>query len=115
MSNDTVQEIEKNIKLAKKLVDLGNAVERLRQNRDFKAVVLDGYLAQEAIRLVHLKSAPEFQTPERQSSILSQIDAIGGFTQYLNTVVQQGAAASKSIAADEEAVAEILAEENGND
>ena len=40
-------------------------------NRDFQAVVLVGFLQQEAVRLVQAKAVPDNQSPEKQSAILS--------------------------------------------
>jgi CHAT domain-containing protein len=110
MSNDAIQEIELNISEAKKVVELGASLERLRNNRDFKKVIQEGYFQQEAIRLVHLKSDYSFQTPERQKSILTQIDAIGNLNQYFETVFHQASLARKAIEADEYTRDEILAE-----
>jgi len=114
MSNEQVQEIEKSIRNAKKAVDLGAAVQRLRTNRDFKLVVLDGYLEQEAIRLVHLKSAPEFQSPERQASVIRDIDSIGALAGYLNNLINFAGMASKQLESDQETLADLAAEELNN-
>ena len=115
MINETIQAIEENIKQAKKIVDIGDALERLRGNRDFKKVVLEGYFEQEAIRLVHLKSDQNVQSPDMQKSILAQIDAIGSLSQYFGTVLHKASIARKAIASDEEARDEILSEELNND
>jgi hypothetical protein len=108
MSN-TIEEIDLSIKDAKKIVERGNALERLRSNKDFKLVVSDGYFEKEAVRLVHLKSDPNMQSDERQKAILSQLDAIGALNQYFNTVFQLANMAEKAIASGEEAREEILA------
>lgn len=112
MSKDTIQGIEESIKRSKKLVELGDSLERLRNHRDFKKVILEGFLEQEAIRLVHLKADPAFQTAERQASITTQIDGIGTFVQYLNTVMSLANLGAKGIEADEAAREELLAEES---
>lgn len=112
MNNNTVQAIEENIRQAKLIAGKGEALERLRQNRDFKAVILDGYFKEEAIRLVHLKADPSMQSPDMQKSIVAQMDAIGSLNQHFTAVVQQASIALKAISADEEARDEILAEEN---
>jgi hypothetical protein len=112
MSNKTVQAIEENIRQAKVIVGVGESLERLRENRDFKTVILDGYFKDEAVRLVHLKASPNMQSPDMQKSIVAQMDAIGSLSQYFTAVFQQASIASKAIASDEEARDEILAEEN---
>lgn len=110
MTNQTVQAIEENIRQAKVIVGMGEALERLRAHRDFKAVILDGYFKQEAIRLVHLKADPSMQSPDMQKSIIAQMDAIGSLNQYFTAVYQQASIASKAISSDEEARDEILSE-----
>lgn len=105
---DQIQEIEQNIKESKKTVDFGDALVRLQSNRDFKRVILEGYFNEEAIRLVHLKSDSNMQTPDKQQSILLQIDAIGTLKQYFNTVLFKANLARKSIAFDEQTRDELI-------
>jgi len=111
MTTGLMEEIEQNIKVAKPLMESGSALRRLRSNRDFKQVILDGYFEKEPIRLVHLKADPAMQTVLAQSSILAQIDAIGSFSNYLNTVLRRADLAVKEIDDNETARSEILADE----
>lgn len=111
MSTDAINAIENNIKKAKVVLEFSAALERLRGSRDFKTVVLEGYFEQEAIRLVHLKSDPNMQTPAFQQSIASQIDAIGQLSQFFATALQKASMASRQIEADQETIAELSAEE----
>ena len=115
MSNETVEAIERSIKQARVAVEEGNALERLRNNKDFKKVIIEGYFREEAIRLVHLKADPSMQSVDSQKSIVAQMDAIGSFNQYLNHTLQRGVMASKQIESDEATRDEILAEELNND
>ena len=110
MDSSDIQQIEANIKQSQKIVDLGESLERLRSNRDFKKVILEGYFEQEAIRLVHLKADPNMQTQERQQSILLQMDAIGSLNQYFNTLYMRATMANKAIVSDEQMRDELLAE-----
>ena len=110
MSSVELQAIENNIKQAQKTADLGDSLERLKSNRDFKKIVLEGYFEQEAIRLVHLKSDPNMQSADSQKAIATQMDAIGMFKQYLGLVSFKAALAGKSIEADEYARDELLEE-----
>lgn len=89
---------------------MSEALNRLVENRDFKKVIKEGYLSQEAIRLVHLRADPAFQTPERQAAILGQIDAISHLSAYFRTVGLNAAIAEKAIASDEETREELIAE-----
>lgn len=110
MINETVQAIEENIRQAKKIVDVGDSLERLRLNRDFKKVISEGYFSNEAVRLVHLKADPNMQSPDMQKAIISQMDAIGSLSQYFNAVMQQASIARKAIVSDEQTRDEILEE-----
>ena len=110
MSNQS-KVIEEGIKAARKLVDLGDALERLKSNRDFRTIVMEGYFEQEAIRLVQAKSNPGLQSAEMQKSILTQIDAIGNLNLYFSTIVQQATMARKNIEIDEAELEAIANEE----
>lgn len=96
-SLNTLQAIDKQIDQAKELVEFGKAMERLRSNREFKKVIIEGYLSDEAVRLVHLKADPGMQRLESQAAIIKQMDAIGSFASYMNTVMQQASLAEKAV------------------
>jgi hypothetical protein len=113
MANHEIEAIEKSIKQAKANVELGSAIERLKSNRDFRKMVLEGYFEQEAVRLVHLKADPSMQSPTHQAAILRDIDAIGAFKTYLDTVLFKSDMAAASLADSEAALADALAEEGG--
>lgn len=115
MSTEVIEAIERSIKQARSTADAGNALERLRNNKDFKKIVLEGYFEQEAVRLVHLKADPSMQSPDSQRSILLQMDAIGSFNQYLTNVLRMASLANKQIESDEAVRDEILAEDLTND
>lgn len=105
-----VQQIEQNIKESQTMVDLGDALARLRNNRDFQKVIQKGYFEQEAIRLVMAKADPSMQSAESQKSILTQIDAIGSLASYFHTLAFKAQQASKAIVYDTEVRDELLAE-----
>ena len=110
MSSEQLQAIENNIKQSQKIADLGASLERLRSNRDFKRVILEGYFEEEAIRLVHLKADANMQTPESQQAITQQMDSIGSLSQYFRTLDLRASMAGKAIASDEAMRDELLAE-----
>ena len=111
MSTTELQQLESNIKLAQKIVDMGDALDRLRNNRDFKKVIGDGYFEQEAIRLVHLMSDSNMQSPETQQSIHKQMIAVGVFREFLETLNVRANMARRAVEADEATRDEILAED----
>jgi hypothetical protein len=114
MSSEAIQAIDRNIKQAKAVIEFGNALERLLNNKDFKKVVLEGYFEREAVRLVHLKSDQNMQSPDSQRSIVSQMDAIGNLRSFFDTALHSTRLASKAVDADEETREELLAEELNN-
>lgn len=93
---DMLGQLDKSIEEARSVEDLGQSLERLSNNPDFKRVILKGYFEKEAIRLVNLKADPNMQTPQRQAAILVQIDAIGNLHQYFQTIQQMATMATKS-------------------
>lgn len=110
MSESAIRELELNIKEAQKIVDIGAALERLSNNRDFKKVIIDGYFENEAVRLVHLKADPSMQKPETQASIILQMDAIGALNQFFQTIYHQSRLASKAVEDDEQTRLELMQE-----
>lgn len=104
------EEIEVNIREAKKMVDLGNALQRLEKNRDFKRVFAEGYLREEAVRLVHLRGDPNMQTDEMRKSIDQQLDGINGLLHYCNKTRHQAYLAEKAIEDNEGLLDELRAE-----
>ena len=112
MSEHIIKELEDNISRAKEMVATGKSIDRLRNNPDFKEVILKGYFEKEAIRLVHLKADPNMQSPERQSSIVSQMDAIGALSSFLNTSLVMAERASNAITEDTQTIAELMNGEN---
>lgn len=106
---DQIDAIEVNIESAKEFIALGKALERLNSNADFKKVFIEGYLKDEAVRLVHLKNSPEIDTPQMRENIEREIDGIGMVLSYLRTVFQRADWAEKAIEADIETISELRA------
>jgi hypothetical protein len=102
--------LDRQEKGAKKRVELGNALDRLRSNRDFNKLIVDGYLRDEAVRLVHLKASPDMQTAEHQAAITRDIDAIGTLNEFFNNTAALARMSNKELGDVEAMRAEILAE-----
>ena len=97
MSQHDVDELELSIKEAEELVTLGVSLERLTKNKDFKRVIQEQYLHNEAVRLVHLKSDGNMQDARVQERLVRDIDAIGSFTQFLSKVRREADSAREAI------------------
>lgn len=109
-SNYSIEQVRQSIEASKVFVEKGEALNRLKKNADFKRLISNGYLEQEAIRLVHLKAESLFQTPERQAELDRQITAIGYLNQYFVMVNSMAGTAAKSIKSDEVTLEELAEE-----
>ena len=112
MISKEIEQLENNIQYSKKIVEMGIALERLHNSRDFKKVILEGYFEQEAIRLVHLKADPSMQGADQQKAVLVQMDAIGALKQYFQVLSMQASMADKAIQLDTETRDDLLSEGN---
>ncbi len=108
--NQFLAQLEQQIKDAQASLELGKALARLRDNPDFKKLVVKGYLENEAVRLVHLKADPNMQSVQEQAGIDRDINAIGSLSQYFRAVEMMGSRAESSIAEAEAAREEIQQE-----
>ena len=97
MANREIEAIELEIRNAQKILDTAATLDRLNKNVDFKKIVMEGYFKEEAIRLVHLKSQQHMSSPESQSMILNQIDAIGCLSSYMDATYHKAAMAHKVV------------------
>ena len=108
MSN--IQQVELSIEHARQGVKFGEALDRLMKNRDFQKVILDGYLRDEAVRLVHLKADPGMYTADDQGALDAQIITVGLFGAWLRRQRKEAETAQKELA-DNQDLLEVLREE----
>lgn len=111
MNHVYLSQLDEDIRGHKAKLQLGEALDRLLHNRDFKEVILEGYLREEAIRLVHLKAHQDHQSPEKQAAIASKLDAVGHFHQFISRVQSETATAVKDLHDAEQAREDFLSEE----
>lgn len=105
--NEQTVAIELNVANARNQKDLAVSLERLYSNKDFQAVVTNGYFREEAVRLVLARGAANLQTPEHQAKLQAEIDAVSRFSSYLDTINFFGQQAVKAIE-DGEAELEMI-------
>jgi hypothetical protein len=106
-----IHEIELDIEQARTFVRRGEALERLYANPDFQEIIGTGYFTDEAVRLVHLKSDPNMQSPEMQAGILKEMDGIGSLTGYFRALRYQADMAQESIREGNKFMEEVRNEE----
>ena len=78
----TTEALDSVIEQCKSQIEFGKAIERLNRNPDFKKVILEGYLEQEAIRLVHASSSAAFDAPDKRAALMREIDGIGKLASF---------------------------------
>lgn len=113
MSND-IETLELTIEQAKKSVELMERMERLRKNRDFRAIIEDELLDNYARNTAYLVADPTMQGEAEQRDLQMELQMIGRVRQFFSVIYQKGRLAEKSII-DSEAEIELLREEGAEE
>jgi hypothetical protein len=108
----TREGLEQQVKDNRKLVQLKDAALKLNGNREFRALIREEYLVQEAARTVQLSTDPRLNDKQRADA-LGMAQATGHLKRFLQITEQMGYAAEKDIADCEEQLAEIEQMEAG--
>ena len=88
-----INNLDNDIKKYKQQVALGEALERLEVNPDFRMLIELNYLGTHALDLVYSRTRD--MTPDNE--IARKIDAVATFKQYLDEVKDNRATATKSL------------------
>lgn len=117
MSQVEVQEVEAQeheyeltVEQLKHKIKRLDALNKLRQNADFKFLIEDNYLKEESQRLVLLRGDSNL-SKESQENLIKEIDAIALFFSFLRTVNIEGHNAKGYLDEYEIALAEVNAGE----
>lgn len=96
-------------------IDMGQALDRLRNNEDFKKVILDGYIKYKAADSVSLLALPAIKKRGERGDIMEDLVAISNLQFYFMFIDQQHEAASDPVLSDaeEEELEAHKASENG--
>lgn len=113
MSESTIKDLERSISIAKNKIALADALQRLQKNTDFKTVIEQGYLTDEALRLVGLLADPNMQEDSKQASVHTQLSAISNLRAYFRISVQLAAMAEYQQTNDESTLIDVLNEREG--
>lgn len=105
-----LEQIDVGIDQAKAIIELGQSLDRLQTNKDFVKLINEGYLKDEAVRLVGLKADSNLQSPEHQKRIDDGIMGIAQLKHHLRFVSQMASQARQDLTDYEEARQEVLAE-----
>lgn len=104
-----IQEVELSIEQAKGLIARKDQALKLTDNKDFKALVLQGYFVDEAARLALLSSDPMLDA-EARADVMQGVLALGYFKRYITGIIHFGRMAEKDLAAHTETLAELHSE-----
>ena len=91
MSN--MQAIELDINEAKRKIELGNALNRLKGNSDFNMLIGHHYFIEHAARTTSLLASPSMQSPQNQangSDVCSRWNSLCLFMLWYSSLVQCG-------------------------
>lgn len=108
MSDNSVQitQLENQLENMKYFQDQADAVERLAKNKDFKALILDGFCRDETARLAHVSGDPGIDKDQRR--VAADMSRAGGhLKRFLNIIVQQNNTAQRDRPDIEDMLAEL--------
>jgi len=108
-----IRNVEISLETAKANIALDDAVSRLYANKDFQAVILQGYFRDEAVRVVSARSNPCVymeQNAGQAKMIEDIITSVGGLQQYFITTKLLADQSRQAMVADEETHSELMQE-----
>lgn len=108
-----IEVIRITIEQAKEFVTLRDELMNLTSNRAFKRIFLDGYLKEEASRLVQICAEPNHL--DHKEMIQNDMIGISCFRQYMEEVLRKGDQAEQTIIEHEKALDEAYAEDAWED
>lgn len=103
-------QLEESIDKAKEMMHLGEAVKRLKNNPDFKKVVLGVYFEKEPQRLTMLLGSPNLKD-EYRPKIHESLLSIAEFHNFLNTILSESERAKDMIDEMEDTLEQLRFEE----
>ena len=114
-TGEQIEQISIEMDQAKKMVEAKKSMQNLLKNPDFKKMIEQGYFVDEASRLVLMKTDPVIMANALQSTMIeNNIIAVGCFRQYIQTIMQLGSQAERSLVDYEKASAELHEEDLSN-
>lgn len=99
LEQEEILSIEKEVDHA---IKMGKALNRLRQNEDFKDLILDGYLKEKVLASVSLLSVPSIKSQGRRPDIMEDLVAASNLEFFFQMVEQAYEGALDPILSDEE-------------
>lgn len=109
--------VESDIENVKKAIRRMETLEKLTNTPEWKELIQDGYMRDEAARVVGLKGDIQMRMSGdvQREWLDDMLTGIGAFGQYLNFIRQAGSAAKQQLAQHEETRETLLAEQLGGE
>ena len=114
LEND-IKQVEMTIEHAQELVRKGKLAEKLADNPDFKEIIIEGFIFNEAVRLAHLIGDPTVIDPNIVAVCKRDIHAPGALKRYLSAMVTIGHNAANELLACEIELDDLRNEELNQD
>lgn len=110
--------VEISIQEAQEQIDRSERLRRLEKNKDFKFLILEGLLRDDAVRQVMLKGAPQLHAPgpgaeTALNGINARMAMISELNNYFRYLHIEGASAKAALSEHENAHDELLKEQLG--
>lgn len=106
MSEVTIEQMQESIDNYRGVVELGDALERLYDNKDFQKVIVEGYMRDHASDLAVICNDMRFPKEKREETI-DLLKGISCFSQFLQVTFQKANAAQGQIDAGLEEINEM--------
>jgi hypothetical protein len=95
-------DIDSRIATLRKNIELGEALQKLHENEDFKNVILEGYMDDEAERIFKVLVDPSHNLKrDIMENLMDKLMAIRSIKQYFGTILINAAMAPEEIANEE--------------
>jgi hypothetical protein len=96
-------DIDSRIATLRKNIELGEALQKLHENEDFKNVILEGYMDDEAERIFKVLVDPSHNLKrDIMENLMDKLMAIRSIKQYFGTILINAAMAPEEIKNEEE-------------
>ena len=101
-------EIDAEVQRVEGILEDAAAINRLNENEDFKRIVVDGYLDDEAKRLFNALIDPTFLKRDNLQNMMDKIGSIRDFKQYISVKMLNAAEAENTLQELKKIRAEVL-------
>lgn len=111
--SEAVREIEMSMELTKVKIEKMEALNRLKENPDFKAIILDDFMGERRMGdLLTKQMSPSFQDPANKLYVDNQLNAIGSLKLFMLYTEQEANMAKQALADAEDERNRVMEEES---